>query len=107
REAFHLDGDDVDLLLLATAPEVAAGYGRILAYLHDDVQRGFLTVDLASRVLRPGRAGRLQLQNRLLPGAPLVRQRLLLLDPPDERAPQAARRVALPSPVLQWLLGSD
>jgi hypothetical protein len=104
RAAFDLDGDDLDLLLLAVAPEISAGYGKILAYLHDDVHRDHLSVDLASRVLRTGRSERLALQNRLLPGAPLVEQRLVLLSPEEGRGPQAARRVSLPPRLLHWLL---
>ena len=99
--AFDLDGDDLDLLLLALAPELSAGYGKIFAYLNDDLNRNFLTVDLASRVLRVERHGRLDLQNRLLPGSPLIQNRLLVLTPEPGKGPQSARRVALPPRVLQ------
>lgn len=102
--AFDIDGDDLDLLLLSAAPEISAGYGKIYAYLNDDVSRPFLTVDLASRVLRTERHGRLELQNRLLPGSPLVQNRLLMLTPEPGKGPQSARRVALSPRVLQWLL---
>jgi hypothetical protein len=102
--AFDLDGDDLDLLLLALAPELSAGYGKIFAYLNDDLNRNFLTVDLASRVLRTERHGRLDLQNRLLPGSPLIQNRLLVLTPEPGKGPQSARRVALPPKVLQWLV---
>src|SRR6476646_10021942 len=52
QAAFHLDGDDLDLMLLAIAPEISAGYGKIFAYLNDNLNQAFLTVDLATRVLR-------------------------------------------------------
>lgn len=102
--AFGLDGDDLDLLLMAVAPEISAGYGKLFAYLNDDVHKDHLTVDLASRVLRTGRTARLALQNRLLPGAPLVQQRLVQLSPEPGRSPQATRRVQLPPTLLAWLL---
>ena len=102
--SFDLDGDDLDLILLSVAPEVSAGYGKIFAYLNDDVSRPFLTVDLASRILRTERHGRLELQNRLLPGSPLVQNRLLLLSPEPGKGPQAARRVSVAPRVLQWML---
>ena len=105
REAFGLDGDDVDLLLLALAPEVAAGYGKIFAYLNDDLNRHFLTVDLATRALRTRRRARLALQERLLPGGPLVKQRLVRLTPAPGEGPQSGRRISLPPRLLEWLLG--
>ncbi len=106
--AFHLSGDDVDILLLALAPEVSAGYNRLYAYLQDNLSTSYLTVDLATRVIRTRRAERLALQARLLPGAPLIRNRLLLLHPPDAQENHTLKRLQ-PSPRLtSWLLeGQD
>ncbi|MEQ1565530.1 MAG: ATP-binding protein [Myxococcota bacterium] len=107
REAFGLDGDDVDLILLALAPEISAGYGKIFAYLNDNLNQAYLTVDLATRVLRQERRQRLALQSRLLPGAALIRNRLLLLNPPDGMDTHTSRRVH-PSPrLLQWMLRAN
>jgi len=104
RKAFDLDGDDLDLMLLALAPEISAGYGKIFAYLNDNLNQAYLTVDLATRVLRQERRQRLALQSRLLPGAPLVTNRLLLLNPPDGFETHTARRLH-PSPrLLRWLM---
>lgn len=107
REAFGLDGDDMDLVLLAVAPEISAGYGKIFAYLNDNLNQAFLTVDLATRVLRQERRQRLALQGRLLPGAPLVRNRLLQLNPPDGMDTHTSRRVHPAPRLLQWLLRSS
>ena len=104
RDAFDLDGDDLDLLLLCAAPEVAAGYGRIFAYLQDNLNQPFLTVDLAGRILRPTRRQRLALQRRLLPDGHLIRKKLLELDERTARSTQATRRVSLPARLLHWLL---
>jgi AAA+ superfamily predicted ATPase len=105
--AFGLDGDDADLLLLALAPEIAAGYGRIFAYLNDNLNLAFLTVDLATRVLRQDRRERLQLISRLMPGSPLLRYRLLLLHPGEGQETHTARRV-FPAPrLLRWLLEEE
>jgi AAA+ superfamily predicted ATPase len=107
REAFGLDGDDVDLLLLAIAPEIAAGYGRIFGYLNDELARPYLTVDLATRVLRTNRTERLDLLNRLLPGSPLIRNRVLLLHPAEGVEVHASRRL-FPAPrLLRWLLAGE
>ena len=64
RSRFQLDGDDMDLILLALAPEISAGYGKIFAYLNDNLNQAYLTVDLATRVLRTERLQRLALQSR-------------------------------------------
>ena len=83
RDTFGLDGDDIDLVLLSLAPEISAGYARIFAYLNDNLNQAYLTVDLATRVLRAERRPRLVLQSRLLPGSPLIRKRLVLMHPVD------------------------
>jgi AAA+ superfamily predicted ATPase len=107
RKAFDLDGDDMDLVLLSVAPEISAGYGKIFAYLNDNLNQAYLTVDLATRVLRQERRQRLVLQSRLLPGSPLIRNRLLLLNPPDGMDTHTSRRVHPAPRLLQWLLKGD
>ena len=104
REAFELVDDDADLVLLSLAPEISAGYGRIFAYLNDNLNQAFLTVDLATRVLRTQRIERLALQSRLMKSAPLIRNRLLLLDPPEGAETHTARRVHPSGRLLAWLL---
>ena len=104
RKAFALDGDDMDLVLLALAPEISAGYGKIFAYLNDNLNQAYLTVDLATRVLRQERRQRLSLQARLLQGSPLIKNRLLLLNPPDGMDTHTSRRVHPAGNLLRWLL---
>ncbi|MBT3219358.1 MAG: ATP-binding protein [Proteobacteria bacterium] len=104
RNAFDLDGDDIDLMLLSLAPEISAGYGKIFAYLNDNLNQAYLTVDLATRVLRQERRQRLALQSRLLPGSPLIQNRLLLLNPPDGMDTHTSRRVHPAPRLLRWLL---
>lgn len=105
RAAFDLDGDETDLLLLGLAPEISSGYGRIFAYLNDNLNQPYLTVDLATRVLRTERRQRLALQARMLPSAPLIQNRLLLLNPPAGFETHAARRLHPAPTALEWLLG--
>jgi AAA+ superfamily predicted ATPase len=107
RRAFSLDGDDADLILLALAPEISAGYGKIFAYLNDNLNQAYLTVDLATRVLRTHRTERLSLQARLMGGSPLVRNRLLLLNPPDGAETHTSRRVHPSDRLLRWLLEEE
>jgi AAA+ superfamily predicted ATPase len=107
RRAFQLDGDDADLILLAIAPEISAGYSKIFAYLNDNLNQAYLTVDLATRVLRARRTARLALQARLMSGSPLIKNRLLLLNPPDGAEMLTARRVHPAGRLLRWLLEEE
>jgi AAA+ superfamily predicted ATPase len=107
RDAFELGGDDADLILLALAPEISAGYAKIFAYLNDNLNQGFLTVDLATRVLRTERLQRLQLQARLMRGSPLIKNRLLLLFPEEGAETHTARRVHPSGRLLRWLLEEE
>ncbi|MCP4920879.1 MAG: hypothetical protein GY913_28630, partial [Proteobacteria bacterium] len=107
REAFELGGDDADLILLSLAPEISAGYAKIFAYLNDNLNQGYLTVDLATRVLRTERLQRLQLQARLMSSSPLVKNRLLLLNPPDGAETHTSRRVHPSGRLLRWLLEEE
>ena len=107
RQSFDLDGDDTDLILLALAPEISAGYGKIFAYLNDNLNQAYLTVDLATRVLRKERTKRLALQARLMSSAPLIKNRLLLLNPPDGAETHTSRRVHPSSRLLRWLLENE
>ncbi len=107
KKAFDLDGDDTDLVLLSLAPEISAGYGKIFAYLNDNLNQAFLTVDLATRVLRTERTQRLGLQARLMSGSPLIKNRLLLLNPPDGAETHTSRRVHPSGRFLRWLLEGE
>ncbi|MDP6934570.1 MAG: hypothetical protein QGG40_16725, partial [Myxococcota bacterium] len=104
RQAFGMDGDDADLTLLSIAPEISAGYGKIFAYLNDNLNQAYLTVDLATRVLRTSRKERLALQSRLMPSAAIIRNRLLLLNPPDGAETHTSRRLHPSGRLLEWLL---
>jgi AAA+ superfamily predicted ATPase len=107
RGAFDLGGDDADLVLLSLAPEISAGYSKIFAYLNDNLNQGFLTVDLATRVLRTERLQRLALQARLMRGSPLVKNRLLLLFPEEGAETHTSRRVHPSNRLLRWLLEEE
>ena len=107
RTSFNLDGDDIDLILLALAAEISAGYGKIFAYLNDNLNQAYLTVDLSTRVLRTERTKRLALQARLMNSSPLIQNRLLLLNPPDGADTHTSRRVHPSSRLLRWILEGE
>ena len=107
RRAFDLDGEDADLLLMAIAPEISSGYGKIFAYLNDNLNQAYLTVDMATRVLRAERRERLGLQARLMSNAPLIKYRLLLLHPAEGQDTHTARRVMPAARLMRWLLEEE
>jgi hypothetical protein len=51
QQQFNLTDFDLDLVLIALAPEIDRRYERIYAYLQDDVTRKYPSVDLAFNLL--------------------------------------------------------
>ena len=102
-----LDGLDIDLLLLALLPDVSAGYGRIFAYLNDNLNQPWLTVDLASRVLATLRRERLGVLARLLPAGRLLKRGLIELAPVGGVNYHASLRVEVSRQVLFSLLDGE
>lgn len=82
-QTFDLTRFDLDLLILALAPEVDLRYEQLYAYLQDDVTRRRPTVDLALNLLCSSAAAKLAGRSRLAPESPLLRHHLLILRPPS------------------------
>ncbi|HET7189603.1 MAG TPA: ATP-binding protein, partial [Gemmatimonadaceae bacterium] len=76
--AFGLSPLELDLCMLALAPDLHAGYGRVIAYLHNDVLRTRPSIAVALELYGSGWSDRLAVQRVLTPDAPLLRQRLLI-----------------------------
>jgi len=77
-ERFDLTALDVDLLLLAIAPEIDRRYERLYSYLQDDVTRRRASVEFALSLLAETPAARAEVWGRLLPGSTLIDSNLLL-----------------------------
>jgi hypothetical protein len=95
---------DVELLLVALAPDVDSRYEQLYGYLNDDVTRRQATVGLALRlcgVPEAAAAGRA----RLAAGAPLVDTRLVVVEEPDRSF--LSRSLRVPDRVVAHLLGDD
>ncbi len=75
--AFGLVQFEVDVLLLAIAPELDLRYERLYAYLQDDVGRRRPAVALALDLLSADAAARLANRAHFAPGAPLLRHHLI------------------------------
>jgi MoxR-like ATPase len=100
---------DVDVVLIALAPELDLRYERLFAYLQDDVTKKRPSVDLALNLLAPSAEARLTLRHRFLPSAPLLRHHLLQLfdDPSHAQPPLLSKYLKLDERVVDHLLGCD
>ncbi len=102
--AFGLDGLDVELLLVALAPDVDSRFEQLYGYLNDDVTRRRASVELALALCglpAADAAGRA----RLSPGSALVDGGLLVVE--DVERPLLSRALRVPDRVVAALLGDD
>lgn len=105
-DAFDLTDTDVDLLLLALAPQVNARYLRLYAYLQDDLSAQHLTPALAFRLLSDDRVVRIALARHLSPDAPL-RRHGLLTPAGDGQRPLPAQPLTLDPRVARRILQDE
>jgi hypothetical protein len=104
--AFALDALDVELFLVALAPDLDPRFERLYGYLHDDVSRRRASVGLALELaLGSRRATDSTARARLGPLAPLVRTGLLLVEDADR--PMLTRALRVPDRVIAHLLDDD
>lgn len=105
-ERFGLSAAEVDLLLLALAPELEPRYETLYAYLQDDVTRKRPSVDLALNLICRSEREKLLARRSLAPEAPLIRHRVLeLLEEPHDRHPTLLRKfLRIEDSVLRFLL---
>ena len=106
-ETFKLSAFELDILLIAIAPEYDLRYERIFAYLQDDVTRKRPTVDLALNLLTFTPAQRFAARPAFAADSPLRRGKLLQLfsDPQHPHAPLLAQNFRMDAQVLHHLLG--
>ncbi|EFC85045.1 hypothetical protein [Parafrankia sp. EUN1f] len=99
-----LSGLDVDILLVALAPDLDARFEKFYGYLHDDVTRRRaspgLALELCGRSPIDGAA-----RARCAPGAPLLATGLLVVEDADR--PFLTRSLRVPDRVTAHLLGVD
>src|SRR6266511_1069374 len=107
--AFDLTPFDLDLLIVAIAPELDLRYERLYAYLQDDASRRRPTVDLALNLLCGSAGERIEARSRVAADAPLLRHRLLhlVVDPNQPHQPLLARAMKVDEQVLRLTLGES
>ena len=76
-DSFGLTAEEADILLLCVAWELHPAYGRLFAYLHDDMARKRPSVELASDLFAHGWESRLELIRLMGSGASLLRHGLI------------------------------
>ncbi|MFI2200200.1 AAA family ATPase [Streptomyces sp. NPDC020192] len=102
-ERFGLSPLDIDLLLIALAPDLDARFERLYGYLNDDLTRRRPTVGLALELA--GHAPASGARFRLAAGAPLVTGGLLEVVEPER--PPLSRVLVVPDRVTAHLLGDS
>ncbi len=101
---FGLSAIDVDILLVALAPDLDPRFERLYAYLQDDVSRRRASTGLALE-LATGVPGAPAARTRLAQSAPLVHGGLLLVE--EGERPFLTRSLRVPDRVAGHLLSSD
>jgi SpoVK/Ycf46/Vps4 family AAA+-type ATPase len=105
-ERFGLSAAEVDLLLVAMAPELEPRYETLYAYLQDDVTRKRPSVDLALNLICRSEREKLFARRFLAPGAPLIHFHLVELpeEPHDRQTTLLRRFLKIEDSVLRFLL---
>ena len=107
QSLFWLSPADVDVVLLALAPELEPRYETLFGYLQNDATRTRPTVDLALNLLAGSREQKISARSSFSPAGPLIHFRLIRLeDDPGDRRPTLMRRYfKLEESVTEYLLG--
>ena len=102
--SFQLDPLDLELLLIALAPDLDPRFERFYGYLQDDVSRRRASIGLGLELCGvPSTSA--AARNRLSPGGRLIEGGLLLVE--EAERPFLTRSLRLPDRVAAHLLGSD
>jgi hypothetical protein len=102
--AFGLDSLDVELLLVALAPDIDPRFERLFGYLNDDVSRRRASVGLALLLCGASVAGAAA-RRRLGSSGPLVAGGLIEVEDPER--PFLSRALRVPDRATGHLLGDD
>jgi ATPase family associated with various cellular activities (AAA) len=108
-QEFDLSPFDLDVIVIALAPELDLRYERLYAYLQDDVTKKRPTVDLALNLLCPSADDKLARRAHFQADAPLLRSGILRLcsDPSQPEPPLLAQSLRLDDQIGRLLIGGD
>jgi hypothetical protein len=105
-ERLELGGIDRLVLALCAAPELEPRFGRLYAYLHDDVTRKLASPRLAGELLSDEGLPREEVLARFAPGAPLSRRGAVRLLSAEPATTLADRQVKVADRLAAFLLGA-
>ncbi len=106
---YSLSSFDLDVLILALAPEVDSRYGRLYAYLQDDVARRSPSLEMALNLLCGTFEEKISRRAHFASHAPLIVNDILHVsdDPAQPDAPALSQNLKLDSQIVQHLLGVE
>jgi AAA+ superfamily predicted ATPase len=109
KQAYDLSAFDLDLILIALAPELDLKYERLYAYLQDDITRKRPTVDLALNLLCASLEDKLERRNHFASDTPLMQQKILHLipDPNHTEPPLLSHYLKLDDQIVRFLLSNE
>ena len=105
RQRFALSGLEIDALLLCIAAELHPGYGRVFAYLNNDLTRPRPSLALIVNVLSANWSGRVAARRVLAQGAPLFRWGLLVASRAESDPLNSS--LAVDPRILEFVLGDQ
>ncbi|HKE25421.1 MAG TPA: ATP-binding protein [Bryobacteraceae bacterium] len=105
-ERFGLSPAEVDLVLIALAPELEVRYETLYAYLHDDVTRKRPSLDLILNLICRNEREKIFARRLVSPGSPLMHFKIIeLIDDVHDRQPSLLRKfVKVDDAVVRYLL---
>ena len=105
-ERFELTQKEVEMLLLAVAPELDQRYEQLYGFLNDDVTKRRPTVDLLLSLMSDDPTEKLSLRHALLSTGRLIQNRLLILNTQNDNRPPFPSRIVQPAEsVVNFLTG--
>ncbi len=106
QNTFSLSEFELDIILIALAPEVDLKYERLYAYLQDDVSRKRPTLDLALNLLCQTPEVKIARRCYFAPNAPLIQNNLLQLIPDSRQLnpPLLSYYLKLDPQIIRFLL---
>ena len=104
-----LSSFDIDVLLLALAPDLDLRYERLFGYLQDDVTKRRASVDLALSLLCESFAAGLRARGRFRQDAPLLARGVIRLidDPAHQHPTLLGKFIMVEERIVSFLLGSE
>lgn len=104
QKRFGLSQFDLDVIVIALAPELDRRYESLYAYLQDDVRSKRPSVGLALNLLCADAIERLEKRDRFASTAPLIQAGLLSLESEQSRPTLLAQEIHLTPQLIRFLL---